>query len=185
MLIPNFLLQLHDDTGSMTAQLMIREVQSLITRLIPEGCNQNVADSNSVPDSAPSCTRNGIPSSDSEITNPSCGPSHLPTAGDFADEENPDLSADAELDADLDRELAAKADKFLDTVELVSLSEDGRTTTITRLGCLGKRIFDLVLFGVSFYLSFLLLYFIEYDESRVTFYNSEWSHYRPRGKRLQ
>ncbi|TPP59289.1 G-protein-signaling modulator 2 [Fasciola gigantica] len=130
--------ELHDDTGSMTAQLMIREIQGLITRSMSEGCAQNVsssvADSNTVSGSAANCTRCGVSPWETKIVGSSAS-TRPPAMVDVADEDL-NVSVDPELDTELERELSAKADEFLDTVELINVSEDGRIKTVTRLGCL-------------------------------------------------
>ncbi|VDP88814.1 unnamed protein product [Echinostoma caproni] len=138
---------------------MIREIQSLMNRSIADGFARSVTlstvtlDNNSgvccddaVSSVVSRSTRHELLASEMRATTTSTGGTSRvsgsissPSVGPGGSEDEVIVSADSELDADLERELFAQADDLLDTVEIVRLSEDGRTTTVTRLGCLGKR----------------------------------------------
>ncbi|KAF8567970.1 hypothetical protein P879_08312 [Paragonimus westermani] len=142
--------QLQDDTGLITAQLMIREVTCLKAahddtqqqnespqpgnETNPEHCARTVCGPklNGVALLARAGYESDLAASVNATTNTMTGVIVNGNTDETADE---DGDEDIELDADLERELAATATDILDTVEVVTLGEDGRTTA-TRFGCL-------------------------------------------------
>ncbi|KAF5401113.1 G-protein-signaling modulator 2 [Paragonimus heterotremus] len=143
--------QLQDDTGLITAQLMIREITCLKAahdtqqrNADPQSGNETNVEHcagtvcspklNGVALLARAGYESDLAASVIATTNSMTGMIVNGSTDETANED-PYGDEDTELDADLERELAATATDILDTVEVVTLGEDGRTTAI-RFGCL-------------------------------------------------
>ncbi|CAH8508127.1 unnamed protein product [Dicrocoelium dendriticum] len=132
--------ELHDDTGLMAAQLMIREVQSFMSNHDRDQ-RDSIATNGWGTESEVSGTRNAIPNGAPPVPCRSTSLTTLATEtessskGENNECANLEEDNDLDLDADLERELASTAADVLDTVEVVTLGENGKTTAI-RLGCL-------------------------------------------------